>query len=188
MLKSPFSEFKKWFQKAKKKNAILADQMILATVKKNNRPSARTVLLKGVTPEGFRFFTNYNSQKSLEIKSRSFGALVFNWYNIDVQVRVEGKISKLSKQESIAYFKTRPRPSQLGAWASPQSTTIPSRQTLLDRVDFFEKKFKGIDVPCPPHWGGFILQPDYIDFLFLRANRLHDRLSYRKKGARWIIQ
>jgi pyridoxamine 5'-phosphate oxidase len=185
--KSAISEFKKWFKKAQKNNLITADHMILATVGENKRPSARTLLLKSVDEKGFRFFTNYNSRKSHEIGGNTFGALVFNWFNISLQVRVEGKISKLTHQESMAYFKTRPRASQLGAWASPQSKVIPDRQFLISKVKFFEKKFKGVDVPCPPYWGGFILKPNFVDFMFLQKNRLHDRFTYRKKGVRWVV-
>jgi len=186
--KSPISEFRKWFQRAKKKDANIADSMILATVKKNRRPSARTLLLKGFDSKGFRFFTNYESRKSQEINVNIFGALVFNWKNISVQVRIEGKISKLSRQASIAYFKNRPRLSQLSAWASPQSQVIPDRKFLINKVKFYEDKFKNGIVPCPPHWGGYILKPDYIDFIFLQINRLHDRFTYRKKGSHWKIE
>ena len=188
MQKSAISEFKKWFKKAQKNNLITADHMILATVAKNRRPSARTLLLKGIDEKGFQFFTNYNSRKSQEINDNAFGALVFNWFNIRMQVRVEGQISKLTRQESIAYFKTWPRLSQLGAWASPQSKTIPDRQFLTNKVKFFEKKFKDVEVPCPPHWGGYLLKPNFVDFMFLQENRLHDRFTYRKAGSTWVIK
>lgn len=188
MEKSPLTEFKKWFQKAQKKDFETADNMILATVNRNKFPSARTVLLKGFDSDGFRFFTNYTSQKSKEITANPYGALVFNWKKIHVNVRIEGKISKLTRAESEAYFASRPRLSQLSAWASPQSKVISNRKYLLDKVNFFAKKFKGIDVPCPPYWGGFSLKPKTIDFLFLKENRLHERFTYRKKGDHWTIE
>ncbi len=185
--KNPIIEFLKWFEIARKDDLITADNVILATSYRN-RPSARTLLLKGVDQKGFRFYTNYGSRKSHELVKNPFAAMVFNWKNIEVQVRIEGKVAKLSKAESAAYFHSRPRESQLASMASPQSEKVPSRQFLMDRMMLLEKQYAGKEIPLPKFWGGFILKPDYFEFMFAREFRLHDRFSYQKKGSKWLIE
>ncbi|OQW50434.1 MAG: hypothetical protein A4S09_01175 [Proteobacteria bacterium SG_bin7] len=184
---NPFEEYLRCFSLAKEKDPKAADNVILATCYKN-RPSARTLLIKKVDNKGFRFFTNYLSRKGRELVKNPYAAMVFNWPTVDIQVRVEGTISKLSKTESESYFHSRLRGSQIGAWASPQSVVVPSRSFLLDRVKELEKKYSGLDVPLPPYWGGFILKPNYFEFMFLRDFRLHDRFYYQKKGSKWKIE
>ncbi len=184
---NPINEFLHWFEQAQSRDPKTADNVILATCFKN-RPSARTLLIKKVDAKGFRFFTNYLSRKGRELLKNPYGAMVFNWKSIDLQVRIEGPISKLSRKESEEYFHSRPRGSQIGAWASPQSVTVPSRHFLLDRVQELEKKYEGAPIPLPPFWGGFILKPTYFEFMFSRDFRLHDRFSYVKKGSQWKIE
>lgn len=184
---NPIEEYLRCFKLANEKDPKTADNFTLATCFKN-RPSARTLLIKKVDSKGFRFFTNYLSRKGRELVKNPYGAMVFNWHSIDIQVRIEGTISKLSKQESAAYFHSRAHGSQIGAWASPQSVMVPSRKFLLDRVTELEKKYSGLEVPPPPFWGGFILKPTYFEFMFLRDFRLHDRFSYQKKGPKWKIE
>lgn len=184
---NPIEEYLRCFKLANAKDPKTADNFTLATCYKN-RPSARTLLIKKVDSKGFRFFTNYLSRKGRELVKNPHAAMVFNWHSINIQIRIEGAISKLSKQESEAYFHTRPHGSQIGAWASPQSVMVPSRKFLLDRVSELEKKYSGLEVPLPPFWGGFILKPTYFEFMFLRDFRLHDRFSYQKKGSKWKIE
>lgn len=183
---NPINEFLHWFEQANIKEPRAADNFTLATCFKN-KPSARTLLIKKVDAKGFRFFTNYLSRKGREISKNPHGAMVFNWKSVDLQVRIEGQISKLSRKESEDYFHSRPHGSQIGAWASPQSVVVPSRHFLLDRVSELEKKY-GSEVPIPPFWGGYILKPTYFEFMFSRDFRLHDRFSYQKKGSVWKLE
>lgn len=185
--KNPLLEFKKRFAQATKSDPQSADHMILATCYKK-KPSARTLLLKGVDKVGFRFFTNYTSRKAFELKASPNGALVFNWKSVELQIRVEGKISKLSRTESAKYFSSRPRGSQIASWISPQSKVVPSRDFLLKRAKEFENLYQDKEIPLPPFWGGFILKPTYFEFMFMRNFRLHDRFSYTKKSSRWKIE
>ena len=135
--------------------------------------------------EGLTFFTNYESQKGRELHRKPQAGLLFFWRELSRQVRVDGRVVRVSAAESDAYFKTRPRGSQLGAWASDQSRVIPSRKYLEARLKFFEEKFKGKPVPRPPHWGGFRVLPDLVEFWQGRPNRLHDRVRYRLAAGRW---
>jgi pyridoxamine 5'-phosphate oxidase len=184
---NPIGEFKRCFHLANEKDPKTADNFTLATCFKN-RPSARTLLIKKVDDKGFRFFTNYLSRKGRELVKNPYGAMVFNWKTIDVQVRIEGTVAKLNKKESELYFHSRPHGSQIGAWASPQSVIVPDRNFLLNRVTDLEKKYADKEVPLPPFWGGFILKPTYFEFMFARDFRLHDRFSYEKKGSKWKIE
>jgi pyridoxamine 5'-phosphate oxidase len=161
--------------------------MTLATVGADGRVSARIVLLKSVDADGFRFFTNYESRKGAQIAAHSGVALCFHWKLVgeQVQVRVEGDVSKASASESDAYFSTRPRGSQIGAWASLHSKALPDRGTFEQRIAETERRFEGTDVPRPPHWGGYVVKPDRIEFWYGAKHRLHERVAYVREGGSW---
>lgn len=162
--------------------------MTLATVDAQGRPSTRTVLLKGVDARGFIFFTNYRSRKGQELAENPHAALTFYWAELERQVCVGGCVSRLPQPESEAYFKSRPRGSQLGAWASDQSTPVSGRDVLERKWREFEQKYPG-EIPCPPHWGGYVLAPNRIEFWQGRASRLHDRFVYcRQTDGHWKLE
>ncbi len=163
--------------------------MTLATVDKEGQPSARVVLLKGMDDRGFVFYTNYQSRKGRQLEDNPRAALVFYWADLERQVSVSGKVHKLPEAESDAYFRSRPHGSQIGAWASDQSQPVADRLTLEQRWKEFEARFPGKDVPRPPHWGGYVLAPDQIEFWQGRPNRMHDRFRYRREpGGAWRIE
>jgi pyridoxamine 5'-phosphate oxidase len=176
--RDPIKQFQLWFDDAIAAKLPMHDAMSLATVTPDGRPTARMVLLKQVDSEGFVFFTNYQSSKAKQLEINPYAALVFYWPQLDRQVRVEGKVSKTSAEESAAYFKTRPRESQIGAWASPQSDVITAREVLEQRAHELAEEYCDRDIDCPAHWGGFRLQPDRIEFWKSRVGRLHDRILY----------
>jgi len=208
----PLTQFKAWFGQAtavqqgsrwrkigialfKLWHAILghapvdANAMVLATTTRDGQPSARTVLLKGVDERGFIYFTNYDSRKGREVADNPNAALVFYWPELERQVCVTGKVSKLPVSESEAYFKSRPQGSQLAAWASNQSSAVPDRKTLDQQWREMEARFRDGDIPCPPNWGGYVLSPARIEFWQGRPNRLHDRFRYtRQADESWIIE
>ena len=160
--------------------------MTLAT-SVGDRVSARVVLLKGVDERGFRFFTNYDSDKGMQLSAHPRAALCFHWKTLreGVQVRVEGRVERLPDQESDAYFATRARGSQIGAWASLQSQTLPDRETFEQRVARYEHEFEGRDVSRPPHWGGFLVEPDMLEFWYGAEFRLHERVRWSRHGQTW---
>ena len=168
---------------------IDVNAMTLATVDKEGRPSARVVLLKGVDDRGFVFYSNYHSRKGHHLEDNPRAALVFYWADLERQVGVSGEVHKLPPAESDTYFRSRPRGSQIGAWASNQSEPVPDRLTLERQWREFEARFPGHDVPRSPHWGGYVLTPDQVEFWQGRPNRLHDRFRYRRgPGGVWAIE
>ena len=161
--------------------------MVVSSVDASGQPHSRVVLLRGVNEDGLKFYTNYSSNKGQELEQNNKVALNFFWPTVERQVRVEGELYKLSDAESDAYFNSRPRESQIGAWVSPQSSNIESREVLNERFREFTDKFEGHPVPRPAHWGGYIIRPKYYEFWQGRPNRLHDRLTYRLQDGAWKI-
>ncbi len=183
--KNPFEQFKKWLDEAFQSKLIEPYAMSLSTVNSDGQPSARIVLLRGVADDGFRFFTNFHSRKSMEIEHNNKASLLFFWPELERQVRVEGTIEKLPASDSDKYFKERPRGSQIGAIASDQSATIANRAELEKKFKEFEKKFEGKDIPRPDHWGGYRLVPSVFEFWQGRPNRLHDRIEFKQTAFGW---
>lgn len=188
LARDPFRQFEKWFQEAEAAKLTEPNAMTLATVGKDGRPSARTVLLKGLDGRGFTFFSNYESRKGRELELNAHVALVFPWIALERQVIVEGTVTKISREESDAYFHSRPRASQLGAWVSQQSAIISGRSVLEDSMKALEKKYAGAEVPLPPHWGGWRVAPETVEFWQGRRSRLHDRLRYRRNQDGWTVE
>lgn len=188
LARDPFRQFEKWFQEAEAAKLVEPNAMTLATATKDGRPSARTVLLKGVDGRGFVFYTNYESRKGRELAENPRASLVFPWIALERQVVVEGSLTKLTREESAAYFHSRPRASQLGAWVSQQSSIITGRAVLEDAMKALEKKHAGAEIPLPPAWGGYRLAPESVEFWQGRRSRLHDRLRYRREAGAWIVE
>lgn len=187
--RDPITQFQKWFADARSARIILPDAMMLATVTADGKPAARMVLLKSVDDEGFVFFTNYESDKARELAKNPFGALVFHWEILQRQVRINGVCSRLSAEESDAYFATRPRDSQISAHASPQSRIIENREELEMKFKRSEELYRGKDVPRPANWGGFCLKPASIEFWKGRVGRLHDRILYELRPDKtWTMK
>jgi len=183
----PIALFRVWYEDARRSGLYLPEAMTLATASPDGAPSARMMLLKGVDERGFRFFTNYASRKGEEMADNTKAAMVFHWARLHRQVRIEGSVQRLSEQESAAYFQTRPRGSQIGAWASLQSSVIEDRRQLEERFREHEDRYKNSEVPLPPFWGGLMLAPQRIEFWQGRANRLHDRLLFTRRGVGWDV-
>jgi pyridoxamine 5'-phosphate oxidase len=184
---NPFDQFRLWFEQAVAANLAEPNAMTLATVTAAGKPSARIVLLKAFDERGFVFYTNYNSQKGVELQAQPFAALVFLWHDLERQIRIEGKIELVSEAESTAYFHSRPVSSQLGAWASEQSNLIADRAVLEDRLHQLEQEYLDRSIPKPPHWGGIRVIPQEIEFWQGRPSRLHDRLRYQLVDGIWQI-
>ena len=182
--KNPIKQFAKWYEEVLKSGITEPTAVTLATATKTGVPAARTVLLKGYDEKGFLFFTNYESRKGRELSENPFAELLFYWMDLHKQVRISGKVEKVSKEESEKYFKTRPLNSRIGAWASKQSEIIPDREYLEKQFsEFMEKYSEREDVPLPPFWGGYRLVPGRFEFWQGRENRLHDRICYMKKNG-----
>ena len=184
----PLTLFRHWFDDATRAGILLPEAMTLATATPDGRPSARMVLLKSVSTDGFGFFTNYGSRKANELDANPRAALLFHWAVLQRQVRIEGYVRRVPDKVSDAYFRTRPRGSRIGAWASRQSAPLDRRETLEQRVRKYEAEFDGRDIPLPPFWGGYHVTPQRIEFWQGRINRLHDRLDYTRENDRWIVR
>lgn len=184
---SPKEQFIQWFKEAQEVGVPEPNAMTLATVAPDGQPKARIVLLKQFDDRGFVFFTNYQSAKGQEIAVEPRASLLFWWIELQRQVRIEGVLEKIPAEESTAYFQSRPKGSQIGAWASPQSAVIPDRESLKDKVLELAAAYEKVDVlPRPEHWGGYVLRPILLEFWQGRASRLHDRILYRLENGEWI--
>lgn len=188
LARDPYRQFEKWFQEAEAAKIPEPNAMTLATATREGRPAARTVLLKGLDGRGFVFFSNYASRKGRELEGNPHATLLFPWLALERQVTVEGIVTRVPREESETYFHSRPRASQLGAWVAQQSSIISGRAVLEDAMKLLEQKYAGIDVPLPPHWGGWRLAPETVEFWQGRRSRLHDRLRYRRDKDSWVIE
>ncbi|HNC22601.1 MAG TPA: pyridoxamine 5'-phosphate oxidase [Opitutaceae bacterium] len=189
LARDPFRQFEKWFQEAEASKLVEPNAMVLSTAARDGRPSGRTVLLKNVDGRGFVFYTNYESRKGRELDGNPRASLVFPWFAFERQVIVEGTVTKVTREESEAYFHSRPLASQLAAWASSQSSILPNRKAIEEAMKDVERKYAGQVVPLPPYWGGFRVIPETVEFWQGRRNRLHDRLRYRRAAdGSWSVE
>jgi pyridoxamine 5'-phosphate oxidase len=188
----PFAMLRRWMQDALAAGLHEPSAMVLSTVSATGHPSSRMVLCKGLTEEGIAFYTNYSSRKGEELAGQSGCSLLFPWHSLQRQARVEGTVSRMREEESDLYFSTRPRASQLGAWASPQSRVVASRAALDERYAEVEARYAGQPVPRPPFWGGYRVTPESFEFWQGRQGRMHDRLRYRRVATRpgrpWLVE
>jgi len=186
---SPVAQFAKWWDDAVKSEIDEVNAMTLATVNESGVPSARIVLLKGYDENGFIFFTNYNSNKGSELEKNANACLVFFWKELERQVRITGIAEKISTEDSIAYFNSRPDGSKIGAWASPQSLAVAGKAWLKETFDFYRERFKHGEIPKPPHWGGYRVKPVKVEFWQGRPSRMHDRIQYTLQAdGKWGIE
>lgn len=187
--KEPIQQFEIWFKEALDSAVKEANAMTLATVNSEGQPAARIVLLKGFDKKGFVFYTNYDSKKGIELAQNPNVALVFLWKELERQIRIEGVAKKISVRQSTAYFHSRPKGSQIGAWASPQSQIVESRNQLEKNYEELKEKYKNkLILPKPTHWGGYVVQPKLIEFWQGRSSRLHDRICYTLQDKKWLIE
>ena len=184
----PIAQWWTWYGQAESAGVTEPNAMVVSTVDADGIPDARVLLARGADADGFNFFTNYDSAKSQQLDGQPVGALVFAWLQLHRQVRVRGRIERATAQESDDYFASRPRGSQIGAWASPQSRVLADRADLERRVAEIEDRFDGSVVPRPPGWGGWRLHHDVVEFWQGRPSRLHDRLRYRREAEHWVIE
>lgn len=185
---NPILQFKSWFRQAIEAEVIEPNAMVLSTVSLDGYPSSRVVLMKDIKEDGISFFTNYESQKSIDIERNDKVSILFFWPELQRQVRIDATASRLNEEESTEYFQSRPKASQIGAWASPQSQIIPNRDFLEERVDFYKNQYTEISIlPRPLHWGGFLLKPIRFEFWQGRASRLHDRILYTMEDNLWVL-
>ena len=183
----PQEQFRRWIQDAIDGEVTEPNAAVLATVDGQGQPSTRVVLVKGVDERGFSFFTNYESRKGRELAANPRASLTFPWVEMERQVCITGRVTQLPREESDAYFKTRPRGSRLGAWASKQSEVIADRTILEHRLADLDREYPGNDIPMPPTWGGYVLAPDAVEFWQGRPSRLHDRLVYTRQAGSWKV-
>ena len=183
---NPFEQFTNWFKEAVESNIDEVNAMTLATVNAEGKPSARIVLLKGMSEKGYEFYTNYESDKAQEIAGNNNVAIVFFWKELERQIRIEGTVKKAPDDVSDTYFNSRPEESRIGAWSSPQSRIIPSREILEENVNATRAKFAAGEITRPEFWGGYIVEPALFEFWQGRSNRLHDRIEYVKNETGWI--
>ncbi|ATC63748.1 pyridoxamine 5'-phosphate oxidase [Nibricoccus aquaticus] len=189
LARDPFRQFDKWFQEAQGAKIPEPNAMVCSLAGADGRPSSRIVLLKAIDGRGFVFYSNYDSRKGRELAANPRASLLFPWIALERQVIIDGTVTRLTREESAAYFHSRPLASQLGAWASPQSTILPTRAALDDAYKAVEKKYAGEEIPLPPNWGGYRVSPESVEFWQGRRSRLHDRLRYRReKSGDWLVE
>ncbi len=183
----PFRQLEEWLKSAIEEENPEPTAMVLSTIDAKGFPDSRVVLLKEITAEGLVFFTNYNSKKGSQITARTNVAINFFWSKTERQVRIKGVAERIPEEHSVDYFKSRPIDSQLGAWASPQSRIIENREVLEENFSLYQHYFQDHEIIKPPHWGGFLIRPEYFEFWQGRSNRLHDRIAFQKSSGAWDI-
>ena len=184
--KDPFLLFEEWFEEAKLKEQNDPNAMNLSTISKDLKPSSRIVLLKSFDQDGFVFYTNLQSKKGISLLSNSNASLTFHWKSLLKQIRIEGRVHQVTNKEADDYFNSRPMESRIGAWASNQSSELSDRQELIDKISLYKKKFQQNSISRPPHWTGFRVEPNLIEFWKDMPFRLHDRIEYKKTDNKWI--